>query len=117
MTLDWIKCSGQQWCNFLNLNLDHAHFNNLEGVYIIWHGGANASVVRVGQGVIRDRLKAHKKDLAILKYKDLNLFATWAAVPISYHDGVERYLAEKWKPKVGDKFPNALPIAVNSPWG
>lgn len=116
MILNWIKCGGQQWCDFLKLSLDHPHFNNLEGVYIIWHGGSNASVVRVGQGVIRERLMVHREDPAILKYKDFNLFATWAAVSTLYRDGVERYLAEKWNPKVGDKFPDSPAIEVNSPW-
>jgi hypothetical protein len=31
-------------------------------------------------------------------------------------DGIERYLAETLKPKVGEAFPQAPPIAVNLPW-
>lgn len=116
MVVNWIKCEGQQWCNFLELNLDHFHFNNLGGVYIIWHGGPNAWVVRVGQGIIRDRLKAHRQELEILKYRKLGLYVTWAAVLPSYRDGIERYLGEIWKPKVGTRFPEAPSIQVNSPW-
>jgi hypothetical protein len=116
MNVNWVKCEGQQWCNFQNLNLDHSHFNNLGGVYIIWHGGPQARVVRVGQGNIRDRLKAHRQDAEILKYGNLGLFTTWADVASSYRDGVERYLAEKWKPIVGTKFPDVPVIEVNSPW-
>lgn len=116
MILNWIKCGGSQWCNFLNLNLDHSHFDGLEGVYIIWHGAPSPAVVRIGQGNIRERLKEHRQDSTILAYKVSGLYATWASVDRYSRDGVERYLAEKWKPKVGDKFPIITPIAVNSPW-
>lgn len=116
MNLNWTKCSGQQWCGLLRVNLNSVHFNGLEGVYIIWHGAPNPAVVRVGQGVIRDRLMAHRQDAAILQYQSQDLYVTWAAVPAAYRDGVERYLADKWNPKVGDAFPNATPTVVNSPW-
>ena len=117
MLVNWIKCEGQQWCDFLKLNLDHSHFNSLGGVYIIWHGGQNASVVRVGQGEsIRDRLKTHRQDPEVRKYAHLGLFATWAQVTTANRDGIERFLAEKWKPKVGSKFPAVPAIEVNSPW-
>ncbi len=116
MILDWIKCGGSQWCNFFNLNLEHAHFKNFEGVYIIWHGAPNPAVVRVGQGIIKDRISAHRQDLEIIKYKSYGLYVTWAEVASPYRDGVERYLGEKWNPKVGTKFPDVSPIEVNSPW-
>ena len=35
MNVNWIKCQGDKWCPFLTLNLDHAHFTNLSGVYVI----------------------------------------------------------------------------------
>lgn len=114
--LDWIKCDGKRWCNFENLNLDHNHFDNLKGVYMIWHGAPMPSVVRVGQGVIRDRIASHKKDPQILKYSDKNLYVTWAKVNEEKRDGIERFLAENWTPLVGNKFPEAEKIEVNSPW-
>ncbi|MGZ2259490.1 hypothetical protein [Roseobacter sp. A03A-229] len=86
------------------------------GVYMIWHGGAKAHVVRVGQGVISDRLKDHRKDQYILEYSSKGLFAVWAQVDMPSRDGIERYLSEKWKPLVGSRFPNVPPIVVNSPW-
>ncbi len=116
MVVNWIKCGGEQWCDFFNLNLDHSHFDNLQGVYIIWHGGSQASVVRVGQGIIRERLRAHRQDSEILQYRNLGLFTTWAEVAHAYRDGVERFLSETWRPKVGARFPNVSPIEVNSPW-
>ena len=114
--LNWTKCNGERWCNFENLNLDHNHFDNLEGVYMIWHGAPTPSVVRVGQGVIRDRIASHRKDSQILKYSDKNLYVTWAKVDEEKRDGIERFLAENWAPLVGDKFPEAEKIEVNSPW-
>ncbi len=96
----------------MHVDLSHAHFNNMEGVYIIWQ--ANGPVVRVGQGIIRDRLAAHKQDKAITAYP--NLHVTWAPVSALYRNGVERHLANTLKPRVGDTFPNVNPIQVLLPW-
>lgn len=81
------------------------------GVYVIWQGGG--PYIRVGQGDIAARLTAHRNDPAITKYS--NLYVTWAAVPRSQLDGVERYLFERCSPKVGDRCPDCSPIAVNLP--
>ena len=96
----------------MNVDLSHPHFNNMEGVYIIWQG--NGPVVRVGQGVIKDRLFAHRNDRAITAHQ--SLFVTWAPVSSLYRDGVERYLANILRPSVGDAFPNAIPTPVSLPW-
>ena len=116
MILSWIKCSGEVWCDLVNLNLNHEHFANMEGVYIIWHGGPNPATVRVGQGILKDRLSEHRQDPAILAYKNHRLFVTWASVATSYRDGIERYLAEKLNPKVGARFPDVKSVEVNYPW-
>jgi hypothetical protein len=116
MQLNWTKCQGEVWCPLATVNLAHAHFDGLEGVYIIWHGGKSAAVVRIGQGIIRDRLQAHRTDPEITRYASLGLFVTWAAVPVGQRDGVEAYLSANMKPLVGDRFPNATQIPVNSPW-
>ena len=116
LTVVWNKCQGDVWCNFLKVNLGDEHFNKMEGVYIIWHAGQNPATVCVGQGVIRDRLAEHRQDLEILAYEQYTLYATWARVVENQRDGVERYLAEKLKPKVGSRFPDVDPIEVNLPW-
>jgi len=115
MQITWQKC-GDHWCSLENLNLDK--MSDTSGVYIIWHEGNPSKVVRVGQGSpIKDRLSAHRNDDEILAYnKKGTLRVTWAAVPLNQRDGVERYLADKWKPLVGEAFPDADPIVVNSPW-
>lgn len=90
MQVSWNKCTGDVWCNFLNLNLAHNHFQNMEGVYIIWHGGANPATVYVGQGAIAERLQAHRANPQILAYSSYGLFVTWARVDAASRGGVER---------------------------
>ncbi len=116
MNLNWIKCGGESWCNLLIVNLAHPNLNDVEGIYIIWHGQPNPAVVYVGQGVIRDRLAQHRNDSRILAYQPQGLYVTWAKVDAQYRDGIERFLADTWNPKVGDNHPQATPIPVNSPW-
>ncbi|MBF0571367.1 MAG: GIY-YIG nuclease family protein [Candidatus Omnitrophica bacterium] len=117
MDLSWIKCDGAQWCQLSNVNLAHSHFDGLEGIYIIWHGQPNPAVVYVGQGNIRDRLTQHRQNPAILAYQNQGLYVTWAGVEAQYRDGIERFLADLWRPKVGEQHPSAVSsITVNSPW-
>ena len=117
MNLNWIKCEGNHWCSFLNLNLDHSHFDNLEGVYIIWHSGQQPAVVYVGQGDIADRITSHRRDDKILRFSHYGLFVTWAQVVDDYaRDGVELFLSQQLSPKVGQRYPDVLPIPVNFPW-
>jgi hypothetical protein len=113
LQLNWVKSTEGQWLDLARVNLAGVA---TQGVYIIWHGGAVPRVVRVGQGDIRARVGAHRNDQVITRYSVHGLFVTWATVPAAQMDGVERYLANMWNPLVGDVFPNALPIAVTSPW-
>ncbi len=115
LSLKWLTCGDDgHWCSLENLNLDTVQAS---GVYIIWHEGDPARVVRIGQGDVTDRLKKHRKNSSILYYNKFGtLRVTWASVPARQRDGVERYLADTFHPLDGDAFPAALPIAVNSPW-
>lgn len=116
MNVKWIKCSGEVWCPLGTVNLSHAHFNNMEGVYIIWHGGSSPATVRIGQGIIKDRLAAHRIDPDVQAYASYGLFVTWTSIPLNQREGVEAYLATKLSPKVGQRFPNVLPVEINLPW-
>ena len=116
MQLDWTKCQGEVWCKLNSVNLEHEHFNNRSGVYIIWHGGNTPAVVYIGKGLIKDRLAAHRHNPSIQQFNNLGLYVTWAIVDVQYRDGVEQYLANKWNPKVGERHPDTAPIEVNSPW-
>lgn len=110
----WVKSVGGDWMHFERVPLDKV---TTYGVYIIWHTGNPGRVVRIGQGDVRARLIAHRNDSRITAYRSSGkLLVTWAAVSASQVDGVERHLANQWPPLVGDAFPNAYPIAVNSPW-
>jgi hypothetical protein len=110
MVLDWIKC-GAGWCSFSNVDLGDTHFNNMEGVYLIWND--SGKVVRVGQGVIKDRLWNHRDNPEIARHNPS--YVTWARVPVAFRNGVERFLANFYSPLVGDAFPVATPISVNLP--
>lgn len=117
MNLKWIKCTDDVWCKLATVNLGHSHFENMEGDYIIWYGEDDSPVtVRVGQGVIKDRLEAHREDKEVQAYKRFGLLVTWASVAKKYRDGVEAYLAQELESKVGERFPDRDPIEVNLPW-
>ena len=116
MHLKWMKCQGGDWCTLNAVDLDHEHFHDLHGVYIIWHGGANPAVVHVGQGNVSARLRAHRSDPKIQQFAKHDLYVAWSRVPSDSRDGVEAYLAHKWNPRVGRDYPAAPPIKVNAPW-
>jgi len=111
LTVSWIKCTNDVWCSFAGVNLDNDHFNNLRGVYIIWNSD---TVVRVGSGIIKDRIAAHREDDEISDYD--NLKVTWAKVNATQMEGVEKYLADELDPAVGERFPDRTAISVNFPW-
>jgi hypothetical protein len=114
INVDWIRSRADAWLEFETFDLSTAFG---EGVYIVWHAGQPSRVVKVGQGEIPERLDAHRRDDTICAYRRFGtLYVTWAIVPVAYRDGVERYLGDYWKPLVGDRFPNVLPIAVNQPF-
>ena len=117
LSLSWQRCdSGQAvvWCNLFDVNLQHPHLENVEGVYIIWQN-QGGSVIRVGQGNIRERLALHRADPRLRAYAAPGLLVSWAQLPMLCRDGVERYLAEHLQPLVGSRWPDVQPIAVNIP--
>ena len=116
LSVHWNKCQGEQWCNLFRVNLEDQHFANLEGVYVIWHGGHSPATVRVGQGIVKDRLAEHRRDPAILQHQPHGVFVTWAQIGAYQRDGVEKYLGDTLKPKMGTHFPDTHVIVVNLPW-
>ena len=114
MILKWVKCAeGKEWCPFETVNLENV---TTSGVYVIWYIGETTKAVRVGQGNIAERILAHRRDPEITKFAALGkLVVTWATLAPSHRDGVERYLADRWSPLVGDAFPEVDPIPVNLP--
>lgn len=110
----WIKSTAEEWLPLNTFNLTSCITN--PGVYVIWHGGPSPWTVRVGQGNVPDRLGCHREDNEVQAYSPFGLYVTWASVPAHQVDGVERYLAEALKPKVGSRWPNVAAIPVNLPW-
>jgi hypothetical protein len=115
LTVEWVKRQDGHWCRLEHLDLDSV---DTSGVYMIWHGGDQPRVVRVGQGGdIAQRLQRLKEDPEILAYKNYGeLYVTWAAVPASKRDGVVCYLSENWSPLIGKPCPLIFPITVNAPF-
>jgi hypothetical protein len=116
LILSWNKCEGNVWCPFLTVNLQHPHFQNLDGIYIIWHAGQTPWTVYVGQGNIAQRIATHRLDSRILQFSASGLFVTWSKVDARLRDGVEHYLVEQLRPKVGERSPQVPAIPVKLPW-
>jgi hypothetical protein len=116
LNVHWFKCGKDgHWCPLNTVDLSTV---TESGVYIIWHEGNPGQVVYVGQGdPVSARLAAHRQDRRIQGYAaNGTLRVTWVAVPAAQRDGVERHLADKWPPLVGDVHPDAVPLEVNSPF-
>lgn len=108
MQVQWIKCQGDNWCSFENLNLSGV---TAAGIYVIWKSGSDNKMVYVGQGDVADRVADHRREPAITRHGPM--LVTWASVSQQYRDGIERYLADRYSPLEGDYHPDATPIAVN----
>ena len=113
-----------QWATGKNghYRLDSLIFSRIQtaGVYVIWQSGGmlyRPTIIRVGQGDIGNRLQAHLNDTAVNRYNTQGnpLYVTWAEAGLLVRDGVERYLAETYRPLVGDRFPDAPRLVVNLP--
>lgn len=99
----------------LNNDIGMAHGT---GVYIIWRPGTLLSIprtIRVGSGVIQDRLRAHKADPQITYFGLHELRFTYCNPSVLLIPGVERYVAEQLRPEVGSRFPDVRPVWVNLP--
>ncbi len=113
LAVTWVKSTTGTWLPLETVDLSEV---KTSGVYVIWYAGNPGQVVRVGQGDIANRLSAHRNDKAVLAYKTNGLLlVTWATVSASQVDGAERFLADHYKPLIGDRYPDADPIVVNLP--
>ena len=115
MKLTWMKYPAGGWSQLNDLNLRAPQFDNLEGVYVIWHGVETGAYVRVGQGKIREKLQFHQMDPEVQAFKALSLFVTWTSVLEKFRDGVEAFLVKELRPKLGSVTPHIDPIPVNLP--
>lgn len=101
-------------------------------VYIIWREVHKGIGVGIGLGIkspvdreviyvgksenISRRIMQHQSNEEILRYnRQSNLRVTWAAVPESKCDGVEQFLADRLRPRVGEHdHPDTIPVYL--PW-
>lgn len=113
--LQWVKSIDAKWFNLAKLDLTHIHTT---GVYIIWHGGSNPRIVRVGHGNIASRLTAHRMNHQIMRFGDYGpVMVTWADLPdLNRREGVTRYLTEEFLPLIKDRVPEVAPILASSPF-
>ena len=111
LNLQWVKCENKVWCSFNNLNITHEYFNDLKGVYIIW---SNNKVIRIGSGIIRNRIIDHRTNVEIIKYHDLKV--TWARVNANQMEGVEKYLADTLNKGVGERLKERTTIKEKLQW-
>ena len=114
-SLYWNRCRGDAWGELFAVDLDDPHFEGLEGVYMVWVGGAQPAAICVGSGGIREKLKERRGDPAIAALKGKSLLVSWAKLDPVTRPGVERWLIESLRPKIAQAAPPAPPVSVNLP--
>ena len=138
MTVHWQKCNYNLfWCQLtpdllndprLESQLDTAfgviRFD-ISGVYIIWAGINNRTILIVGSGIIKDRLREHLGNSKVQAFRSSGLYATWAPITPSIRPGekldarqrgIERYLGVILNPRLVKRLPNNVDfINVNLP--
>lgn len=114
MELDWCKCKYSSRCRLNHLKLDNNYFDGLVGVFVIWSGNDMKNIVKIGKGIIRDRLFEERKNKKIQVYGP-DIFVTWAIVPNVFLEGIESYLNNILKPVIQNNVNSYNPIIVNLP--
>jgi hypothetical protein len=116
LKVDWVRCSGNEWCRFNRLDLSHDYFKRFHGVYVLWFGDEPKTVLCVGHGNIGEQLCALTIRREIVEHQQFGLKVTWAAVGPDFREGVARYLAIELKPMIDDQITAYEDVAVNLPW-
>ncbi len=115
----WIKNTiNGEYFDLLRLDLGAPYFINKSGVYVIWYASPSGSkVIRVGQGSpISDRLREHRMNPQINQYAAYGpLKVSWVVLPRNpeLFDRIEAYLYDYYRPVVGERAPNAVPLPVD----
>lgn len=130
VTVHWQKCiKNSLWCQFNEKLLNDGrlearlgdHSVGISGVYIIWTGtDNNRTVLKVGSGIIRDKLAADLKNPDIQAHKPTRLYVTWASTlsaigPEKIQKGIEKFLEIVFKPKLVEYLPDVDLVMVNLP--
>ena len=129
ITVQWQRClKNSLWCQFNEKLLSNGRFEtrlgdrsvNISGIYIIWTGIGDRTVLKVGRGIIKDKLEAHLRDPEIQAYKPTRLYVTWASTlsvigADEIQKGVEKFLDIVFKPKLVEHLPDVDLVMVNLP--
>ena len=120
LTLEWFyRDSFNRDYRLFDVDLNSSDFADLEGVYIIWRAyGIIPKAVYAGQGIIKNRLYAHRNNPDILQYHSEKnpLYVAWAEVSRVHRTGVEMFLHNELNPLVGEPPQgNPIPVPVNLP--
>ncbi|UPT74791.1 MAG: GspE/PulE family protein [Elusimicrobiota bacterium] len=115
LSVYWNRCQGETWGELYAVDLSDPHFDNLEGVYMVWMGGNAPAALAAGSGVIRDKLAEVRGEPVIQALRDKSILVTWAKVDSISRAGVERWLLENLRPKVTKPVPGSVAVEVNLP--
>ena len=127
--LRWQRCiKNSLWCQFNEKLLNDGRFetrlgdysDGISGVYIIWTGIEDRTVLKVGSGIIKDKLAVHLKDPEIQAYQPTRLYVTWASTlsvigAEKIQKGIEKFLEVVFKPKLVENLPDVDLVMVNLP--
>ena len=120
LDLKWVKSLDNNWLDLKRLDLAAMARNPSRpvGLYIIWHGGPDPRIVRIGKGDIAVRLLSHRQNLQIMRYENQGaLMVTWAVLHDPHRQAcVEKYLNEKFPPLVRDHLTDMPPERIRSPF-
>ena len=130
ITVHWQKCiKNSLWCKFNEKILNDGRLEarlgdysvGISGVYIIWTGtDNNRTVLKVGSGIIKDKLAEDLKNPEILAHTPARLYVTWGStlstiVPEKIQKGIEKFLGVVFKPKLAEDLPDVDLVLVNLP--
>ena len=130
MTVHWQKCiKNSLWCQFNEKLLNDGRLEarlgdysvGISGVYIIWTGtDNNRTVLKVGSGIIKDKLAADLKNPDIQAHKPTRLYVTWASTLSAIgsekiQKGMEKFLEIVFKPKLVEYLPDVDLVMINLP--
>ena len=118
LRVNWGVCNDGRWCQFRTASF--AALEDAKGVYVIWQPKTptrQRQTIYVGQDLIRTRIYQHRANAKIRRaVRGRTPLVTWIEVPSAGdRNGIERYLADRLNPIVGEEWPRAAPIPVTLP--
>lgn len=121
LDIPWSKNKGGKFRRLPFLEIKQEHLDGIEGIYIVWHGGAKPGWVYVG---MTDDLAMdlhdvkQNKDIMSLDVRG-GLFVTWQTFPASQAKGIFAFLSDVLQPEVrnpdAESYRNVTPIKIIPP--